>query len=241
MRWLAYLSIHRQADGLQCRTLEVNATKKLTQMISETYRYLTLSDWPIELGKRATTCLRFVSGTRTRKAGSEDQTEFRTRFHTSVASSKLFCIKVCYCAQTNRASSDLTGRIERFFLDSLKEHSDIEVERGVLPESLEFDQSKSEDPNAYPIKVVLQHLSDEELNPDQSNATQGAAKSDGLFRSNMAADDTQELLNKAATNSKAGTKETVKAKYMIGCDGAHSWTRKQLGYKLEGEQTDYIW
>jgi 2-polyprenyl-6-methoxyphenol hydroxylase-like FAD-dependent oxidoreductase len=28
---------------------------------------------------------------------------------------------------------------------------------------------------------------------------------------------------------------------MIGCDGAHSWARNQLGYKLEGEQTDSIW
>jgi len=28
---------------------------------------------------------------------------------------------------------------------------------------------------------------------------------------------------------------------MIGCDDAHSWTRRQLGHKLEGEQTDYIW
>lgn len=35
------------------------------------------------------------------------------------------------------------GRIERFFLDVLKEKSDIEVERGVLPEVLELDSSLS--------------------------------------------------------------------------------------------------
>ncbi|CZT43526.1 probable FAD monooxygenase [Rhynchosporium secalis] len=133
------------------------------------------------------------------------------------------------------------GRIERFFLDSLVEYSGIEVERGVLPESLTFDESKAEDPDAYPIEVILRHLTDEEAKPDQHAATDGMATSDGLFRSNMAADDTKELLSKAATNNKAGTRETVKARYMIGCDGAHSWTRNQLGYKLEGEQTDYIW
>lgn len=133
------------------------------------------------------------------------------------------------------------GRIERFFLDSLKEHSDIRVERGVLPQSLTFDESKAEDDDAYPIKVTLQHLTEDEINPAQSNATKsGAAPSDGLYRSNMAPDDTEELLNKA-TNNKAGTHETIQAKYMIGCDGAHSWTRKQLGYTLDGEQTDYIW
>jgi phenol 2-monooxygenase len=123
----------------------------------------------------------------------------------------------------------------------LKEYSDIRVERGVLPESLSFDESVAEDPEGYPIEVTLQHLSEEELNPDQSQATSGAAKSDGLFRSNMAADDTNELLSKSSKNGRSGTRETVKAKYMIGCDGAHSWTRRQLGYKLEGEQTDYIW
>ncbi|PQE31204.1 phenol 2-monooxygenase protein [Rutstroemia sp. NJR-2017a WRK4] len=140
------------------------------------------------------------------------------------------------------AENSCTGRIERFFLDSLKEHSDIRVERGVLPESLSFDESKEEDPDAYPIEVILQHLHNDDTNPEQAQATaDGAAMSDGLFRSNMAADDTDELLSKAHINGLAGTSETVRAKYMIGCDGAHSWTRRQLGYKLEGEQTDYIW
>jgi 2-polyprenyl-6-methoxyphenol hydroxylase-like FAD-dependent oxidoreductase len=31
--------------------------------------------------------------------------------------------------------------------------------------------------------------------------------------------------------------ETVRAKYVIGCDGAHSWTRRNLGIKMQGEQT----
>jgi phenol 2-monooxygenase len=135
----------------------------------------------------------------------------------------------------------MQGRIERFFLDSLKEYSDIRVERGVLPESMSFDESQAEDLDAYPIEVVLQYLAEEEVNPHQSTATNGAAKSDGLFRSNMAPDDTEELLSKAAANGRAGSKETVRAKHMIGCDGAHSWARNQLGYKLEGEQTDSIW
>lgn len=133
------------------------------------------------------------------------------------------------------------GRIERFFLDSLKEYSDIRVERGVLPEKFSFNEAEAENEDAYPIEVVLQHLSEEEINPEQSKATRGAANSDGLYRSNMAPDDTEEILTKAAANSRAGSRETVRAKYMIGCDGAHSWTRKQLGFKLEGEQTDYIW
>ncbi|KAL6717846.1 hypothetical protein ACLMJK_003931 [Lecanora helva] len=36
-------------------------------------------------------------------------------------------------------------------------------------------------------------------------------------------------------------RETIKTKYLIGTDGAHSWTRAQLGFKMEGEQSDSVW
>lgn len=32
-----------------------------------------------------------------------------------------------------------------------------------------------------------------------------------------------------------GKAETVRAKYVIGCDGAHSWTRAQLGFDMVGD------
>ena len=32
-----------------------------------------------------------------------------------------------------------------------------------------------------------------------------------------------------------GSSETVKAKYVIGCDGAHSWTRVQRGLDMVGD------
>lgn len=127
------------------------------------------------------------------------------------------------------------GRIERFFLDSLKEYSDIEIERGVLPEQLEVDHLKAEDDHAYPIRVTIRHLSDDEATPAQN----GANVPDGLFRSSLAKDDTDDLIRK--NRRKEGTTEVIRAKYMIGCDGAHSWTRRQLGFHLEGEQTDFIW
>ncbi|KAH7312924.1 FAD binding domain protein [Rhexocercosporidium sp. MPI-PUGE-AT-0058] len=199
-----------QADGLQCRTLEIFDSFGFADRVwKESNHMLEICLW---------------------NPDSEGRIRRSDRIPDTIPNISRFQQVVLH-----------QGRIERFFLDSLKKYSDIEVERGVLPESLKFDESKAEDVDAYPIEVVLQHLTDEEANPEQHAATNGTATSDGLFRSNMAADDTQELLNKATTNGKAGTKETVRAKYMIGCDGAHSWTRNQLGYKLEGEQTDYIW
>ena len=127
------------------------------------------------------------------------------------------------------------GRIERFFLDSLKEYSDIEVERGILPVELDLDSSKSEDTGAYPITVKVRHLDDDEATPAQNTTS----VPDGLFRSSLAKDDTDDLIRRS--RGKDGLTEVIKAKYMIGCDGAHSWTRRQLGFTMEGEQTDFIW
>ncbi|CCO32415.1 Phenol 2-monooxygenase [Rhizoctonia solani AG-1 IB] len=39
----------------------------------------------------------------------------------------------------------------------------------------------------------------------------------------------------------SGQTETVRAKYVIGCDGAHSWTRSQLGIEMVGETSDQVW
>lgn len=35
--------------------------------------------------------------------------------------------------------------------------------------------------------------------------------------------------------------ETIRAKYVIGCDGARSWVRSQIGLELQGEASDFIW
>lgn len=35
--------------------------------------------------------------------------------------------------------------------------------------------------------------------------------------------------------------EVVKAKYVLGSDGAHSWVRRTFNIAMDGEQTDFIW
>ena len=37
------------------------------------------------------------------------------------------------------------------------------------------------------------------------------------------------------------TTEVIKAKYLLGCDGAHSWIRQQFGIPLEGSHTHNVW
>jgi phenol 2-monooxygenase len=37
------------------------------------------------------------------------------------------------------------------------------------------------------------------------------------------------------------TRKSIRAKYLVGADGAHSRVRQHMGLKLEGETTDHIW
>lgn len=117
----------------------------------------------------------------------------------------------------------------------MREHSDIEVERGVLPEELHIDRSKSDEIDTYPIRVKIRYLDDDEATPVQN----GTSVPDGLFRSSLANDDTDDLIHKS--RGKEASTEIIHANHMIDCDGAHRWTRRQLGFSMEGEQTDFIW
>lgn len=197
-----------QADGLQCRTLEIfdslgfadRATKEANHM-------LEFSMWNPD-----------ANGRLRRDDRMPDTPVGISRFHEIVLNQ---------------------GRIERFFLDNIKKYGSgkVSVERGVLPLSLELDESAAEDADAYPVKLRIRHLTPDESNPEQSSHGNGV--SDGLFRSNLAPDDTDDLISKSS--GKEGNEEVIKARYVVGCDGAHSWTRKQLGFELEGEPTDYVW
>jgi phenol 2-monooxygenase len=111
------------------------------------------------------------------------------------------------------------ARIERFVLDSIREHSDIEVERGVLAESFEYDETSD---TKYPITVTLRHSGSEK---------------DITIPGDLEDREWEYLTRR----KRSAGKEIVKAKYIIGCDGAHSWTRKQLDIPFEGASTEHIW
>ncbi|SCZ88005.1 BZ3500_MvSof-1268-A1-R1_Chr2-1g04128 [Microbotryum saponariae] len=132
------------------------------------------------------------------------------------------------------------GRIERFMLDAMKEFGTmhgLEVERARLPMSMQVDESLLSDPQAHAITVTLRHLSEEEATP-----TQVGTVPNGMFRSNLLSD---EEADAAMPSNQPGLEEVIKAKYVVGCDGARSWVRKQLGLTLDGEsavrQLERLW
>lgn len=128
------------------------------------------------------------------------------------------------------------GRIESWFLDAIRKWSGgrASVERSKLPLRLDIDEEKVEDPNAYPVSVLLKHLDENESMPEQF----GSNVANGLFRS---FEGDQDKYYQNTKDLDDDSLELVHAKYVMGCDGAHSWVRKQIGVEMEGESTDYVW
>lgn len=49
------------------------------------------------------------------------------------------------------------------------------------------------------------------------------------------------VLEHRETSATPNEQEVVHAKYVLGADGAHSWTRRRFGIAMEGDITNYVW
>ncbi|KAB5591621.1 hypothetical protein CTheo_4921 [Ceratobasidium theobromae] len=107
----------------------------------------------------------------------------------------------------------------------------IQVEQPIVPTSISISTDATElaSRDSYPVTVHLKRLSESEA-LRLSRPVAGAPAN-----SNEAAADGSNV------EVEEDREEIVRAKYVVGCDGAHSWTRAQMGWKMEGEHTDYVW
>ncbi|MBW0476402.1 hypothetical protein O181_016117 [Austropuccinia psidii MF-1] len=150
------------------------------------------------------------------------------------------------------------GRIERIFLDKIAEWStpshasrtgieslyedtrpQVQVERAVCPDMLSLPSLSASALSDLPedrITVRLRHLTEKEALPAQFSPT---AASDGIFRSNMFQDDALDACPVGLPSEEY--LETVHCRYIIGADGARSWTRKAVGFELVGESANFFW
>ena len=129
------------------------------------------------------------------------------------------------------------GHIEAALLNAIRNRSNIDVERGVVPVSLALDDANVGDPAVYPITVEMHHLEKDDIETSQTNAHR--VEGDRTIPVEIPVDSDRDLVVKV--DSRAGTTEKVRAKYLIACEGSHSWTRRQLGFVMEGESKDEFW
>ena len=112
------------------------------------------------------------------------------------------------------------GEIENLFLDSMRKEG-LEVDRPVVPISLQLseDQKELADPHAYPVKVRT-FPTCRSYHPRRE-----------LTFVHL------QLVLKRLDRESGNDTEAVRAKFVVGSDGAHSWVRKTLGISMDGEQT----
>lgn len=116
-------------------------------------------------------------------------------------------------------------RIEAVFLEEIDKHSTVNILRNVEPFNIETDRSQVGLPMSHAVTVKLKQTT-----RGHTDHTLNAIDEDPARK------------QKGMRGDRGGVSQiTIGAKYVIGCDGAHSWTRKQLGSLMEGEQTEYVW
>lgn len=116
-------------------------------------------------------------------------------------------------------------RIETVLLEGISKHPNVTIQRSVEPIDIEIDNSQIERSQSHPVTVKLKQTVRDVADHTVNGADEGSARKQKC----MDADPSQP------------SQERIHARYVVGCDGAHSWTRTQLGFLMEGEQTEYIW
>jgi phenol 2-monooxygenase len=109
------------------------------------------------------------------------------------------------------------GAIENIFLDAMSMRGLI-VDRPTTVYDWQI-LSVAEVQDGYKIKVTLHHLM------DAANTEKAQLKSNTTSFTTMNCDNSER------------NETIILTKYVIGCDGAHSWVRKKLGITMDGEQT----
>jgi phenol 2-monooxygenase len=118
------------------------------------------------------------------------------------------------------------GSVEQAFLNFLeRDGGSVRVERNLTPTKLHFDEAQIDADDAYPVEVHIGELG--------KNERAGSPSSSGIWGSN----------DNSAPSRQFSAPETViteivQAKYVLGTDGAHSWTRKALSLQMEGDRTN---
>ncbi|KAK8050279.1 FAD binding domain-containing protein [Apiospora phragmitis] len=188
---------HGQADGVQCRTVEVFESFGIEgPLLREAYHVLELAFWAhsdgIGLDEPDAAAAARVDGgdggVVSKKAG-EQKTEGIAKTHYAPDTEPGISHMPHVILNQARVNSIMTEEMTRTAGRDM-------IEYGVEVLDVSVDQEQAEDPGAYCVSVT--------------------AKMDGATKH-------------------------LRAKYVIGCDGAHSIVRKSLGFQMIGDSHDAVW
>jgi phenol 2-monooxygenase len=138
------------------------------------------------------------------------------------------------------------GNTEAILIDAIQLRGGPRIERGVVPVAMELEEGVADDPDAYPLKIQLRHQKLEHLTAWRTNAH--SVQADGTVHEERGGIDAAihsgrdgERDTEPVLTGEEGSLKTIRAKYVIGSDGAHSWVRRWLGFEMEGDSTNAVW
>ncbi|QRW10735.1 phenol 2-monooxygenase [Ceratobasidium sp. AG-Ba] len=219
-----------RADGIQPRTLEVLRSYGLTERLIKEGNQMHMAAFynPIPDGSGITRSDRLPDVT-----APTARYPFEVTLHQS-AIENIF--RDAMCALGNGPTPN--GACPREFEHRAKAEPQlsypprsIEVEQSIVLTSISLSTDAAElaSRDSYPVTAHLKRLSEAEA-ARLARPVAGAP-----------ANSNEVVADGSSVEVEEDREEIVRAKYVVGCDGAHSWTRSQMGWKMEGEHTDFVW
>ncbi|KAI0482593.1 FAD binding domain-containing protein [Xylariaceae sp. FL0804] len=115
------------------------------------------------------------------------------------------------------------ARVEELLEEKLSQSGLIRVERGVRPWNINITTTTPASPGG----------DDDDDADDDDDQDASYPVSLDLHHADSSSD--------PETTAATTPFQSIRAKYVIAADGAHSWTRRALGLAMRGEQTQHVW
>jgi phenol 2-monooxygenase len=129
------------------------------------------------------------------------------------------------------------GFIEAALIEAITARNGPTVQRGVQPSGLKVDDLLCDDHSSYPIALDVDHLRKEDLEVwgghPHSVTSIGHVQEEPGWTEAFGTDPEDTV---PRVRGVEGSKRIIRAKYLIGADGAHSWIRRQFPdyFAMEG-------
>ncbi|KJX93772.1 phenol 2-monooxygenase like protein [Zymoseptoria brevis] len=135
------------------------------------------------------------------------------------------------------------GYIEAALMEGIRAQNGPFVQRGVKPSALSLDNLSCNDHSSYPITLEVDHLKEENLELwggfPHSITPAGQIKEEYGWTGAFGRDSEDIVPHVSGVE---GRRRTIRAKYLIGADGGHSWVRRQFPdhFLMEGVTSNSV-
>ena len=138
------------------------------------------------------------------------------------------------------------ARIELHMLQNLESSPNIRCWFGAQPTALDIQEGQAENPYTHPVSAKTTLLGCGVANKEANRPRNldgrplDEQKPQAITANGSLSDGTTQCERPGKFQNESAEIREVRAKYVVGCDGARSWTRERLGVTLQGDINDAV-